>query len=1155
VATAGSLGELRYRDKFRSYQLDAITMVRKYRRGVYDDAMRSGPPGAALVCHPTGTGKTAVIAGLAMCAPEIGNVLVLTTREAIRDQLVRELSGNLFIEAEKFGLSATIRLPKICYSVADSNDLASVETLFINGCDSFDGPLKAFAQRQFDRIIGTHRHRDLSTELAEGRSVVVMTVQMLLELQRRRGPHQRKVYDALSNHVDLIVFDEGHYEPAARYSEAVRQLDRPLALLSATPFRNDLKAFRIAAGNVALYKYTTAVEDEWIRKVTVVQRDPAPRERDFSDDVIQYCEGLWGSDYSAWAHRVIIHCEDAASIRRLGEAFISRGFSGRVVGIHDTFPAPQPGSWMRKSVPSPAQSEALIWIHQYKLLEGIDDYRFQVLAFFDLLKNVRSVVQQVGRVIRKGPNDDGVAWVLDHFRDQIEQSWGLYETYDASINEDQLAKTLSQQLLESFTDAQPEALYIDRKFRSLLHVRPGADEPTMTPEEIVREVLFDRRVTLRQLEGKPTLDDLSEQVEFALAEEDYEFTRYDVSHASQDTVIYLCGKVENVGFLKTRYFAAAQLEARLIMMLPKLGLVATASTGAGSGGDGLRHLHPIRPNQLQSVVTPGAHGRVSIVSSRNTNLSNRVVRRRTIAAPSIADVPPILDEHGHVVSTITGYDGTSVQVLDDIDDMDDEAFTDDSSVSTRSAKSQTDSGNQSGRNANGRPIRRYVGMSTGRISEQGPPLRVRAFRRWVESLTAQIASAKQYPELYGRYSSSVAAPTVGVAANNLLLDITDLTDEYRYAGDNEDEKEQPLASEDLCVERQKLTGTTTNPVSDFTVRLNQTDYHVTVAFNPVTQRYSLQSPEMDVDFVQLPGFRKRSIVRAFNDTQSFNIIPDDPNVIYVHGSFFAPGLKIGDRFNPDEFFVGHCLYPSPKFKDISSEKGAFVAPGDQYDPDCLFALIDGWIQVGFDTGALDLDTTWTKRFHPQPLKFHPSLAICDDMNKETADFILADEDADHRRVVMVHAKASSSYRKYSASAIQEVCAQAQKNTTLFSTYSLRKPPNFSHWDKPHTFPAKEKNSRKKKDRTMLTIKSRLRASTWPDVESAWDLSLSKLLRNPLTSKEIWIVLGNMLSAKTLAAELAKQNPNPEALQLNHLLQTTIAAGASVGAKTRIFCAP
>jgi hypothetical protein len=63
-----------------------------------------------------------------------------------------------------------------------------------------------------------------------------------------------------------------------------------------------------------------------------------------------------------------------------------------------------------------------------------------------------------------------------------------------------------------------------------------------------------------------------------------------------------------------------------------------------------------------------------------------------------------------------------------------------------------------------------------------------------------------------------------------------------------------------------------------------------------------------------------------------------------------------------------------------------------------------------------------------------------------------------------------------------------------------------------------------------------------------------LLYNPLTSREIWIVLGDMFSATTLLSNLQSPDPKSEVLQLNQLLQTTIAAAGSVGAKARIFCA-
>jgi hypothetical protein len=55
-----------------------------------------------------------------------------------------------------------------------------------------------------------------------------------------------------------------------------------------------------------------------------------------------------------------------------------------------------------------------------------------------------------------------------------------------------------------------------------------------------------------------------------------------------------------------------------------------------------------------------------------------------------------------------------------------------------------------------------------------------------------------------------------------------------------------------------------------------------------------------------------------------------------------------------------------------------------------------------------------------------------------------------------------------------------------------------------------------------------------------------VLHNPLTEREIWLVLGNMLSAEKFYSGLESDDPAPETLQLNHLLQTTIAAAGERG---------
>jgi hypothetical protein len=435
-------------------------------------------------------------------------------------------------------------------------------------------------------------------------------------------------------------------------------------------------------------------------------------------------------------------------------------------------------------------------------------------------------------------------------------------------------------------------------------------------------------------------------------------------------------------------------------------------------------------------------------------------------------------------------------------------------------------------------IRRYVGIASGRVSEQGPPLRLNKFCAWVESLAEQMESGSRHEEVYERYAAIADKPVSNGAAKNLLLDLMDLADRYVH-------KDTGLApgGDDLCVDRVgSAVATGDKIVSKFHVVLNEKAYEIDVTYNRASQRYRLDSLSLDIDFIRSGG-PKTPLCRAINERQSFNIIPDDLNVIYVHGRFYAPALKFGPRFSKSEFFAGHCLHPAETFKRISSEKGDHVVAKNGYDPNSLFGLIDGW-KSGFDTEALKLSKAWTSKYRLERIRFTPTHCVCDDIGSETADFIFAD--IDKRRVILVHAKASSSFREYSASAVQEVCAQAQKNTSLFSTFSLQPPRNLKLWNGPHKFIGKGK--------VRLSVRNRIRKPKEAKAASVW-ADLLEVLHNPLTEREIWLVLGNMLSAERFYSGLESEDPAPETLQLNHLLQTTIAAAGSVGAKTRIFCAP
>ncbi|MCK7516724.1 MAG: hypothetical protein MZV64_02855 [Ignavibacteriales bacterium] len=71
-------------------------------------------------------------------------------------------------------------------------------------------------------------------------------------------------------------------------------------------------------------------------------------------------------------------------------------------------------------------------------------------------------------------------------------------------------------------------------------------------------------------------------------------------------------------------------------------------------------------------------------------------------------------------------------------------------------------------------------------------------------------------------------------------------------------------------------------------------------------------------------------------------------------------------------------------------------------------------------------------------------------------------------------------------------------------------------------------------------------------DDCWQLIRNKL-DDPLVKKEVWIVLGRILSRDKIISELKKDNPIAEALQCAILLQGVYASVGHIKADLKIFC--
>lgn len=95
-----------------------------------------------------------------------------------------------------------------------------------------------------------------------------------------------------------------------------------------------------------------------------------------------------GLDESAL--RVIVRCDDAEQIKSVVAAVLARGRTA--IGIHETF-GPADGKPYVKQVPDPSIETGQFWVHQNKLIEGLDDPAFRLIAIFGQFSNARNLVQ------------------------------------------------------------------------------------------------------------------------------------------------------------------------------------------------------------------------------------------------------------------------------------------------------------------------------------------------------------------------------------------------------------------------------------------------------------------------------------------------------------------------------------------------------------------------------------------------------------------------------------------------------------------------------------------------------------------------------------------------------------------------------------------
>ncbi len=1029
------------------HQKAAIATVVAYLHGDKQIPERPEHKEAALLKLPTGTGKSGIIAILARCLPTVRRVLVLTPRTALTEQLMADIRYRFWSH-----LGYEVNGP----------------ALFTADPDLLGGPIEDVYVEQFLPRNISMMMQHLGDQAA-GRAILVGTHQALGDIRKKAhalADDGSAVATDLLAHIrdefDLVIVDEGHYEPAISWSRGVREFNLPTLLLSATPYRNDYKSFRVRGRYLFNFPYRQAVDGRIIRPADIIvpEGDAGPVGREAAipqfvgilqkelPDRLREAERWFLDDVTP---KVMVRGDDLETLTLL-QAEINRVFDTQAVVIHDRAKKTQQNRDMFTSVASALRSrpDAQFWIHQNKLMEGIDDPSFVAVAIFDLMGNARQLVQQIGRATRYSRGEDGVpqaGWILSTpaNAERIRTAWQRYQGYEeyASRNTSHIVTnevTLPDRLLDYMAEYQ----YISGEFRGRFEFeQPLAAGDIQLPRTAA---------VLRTAVPLPDIRAFATVIEEAIMDKDrFKITPIDGMPDGSMGFSYYAWR--NSPYLIDRFFSEWKLgiflavqQGEFVFMHDTEGLVVDM--------DGLSLKRASR-SVMEKAFPEGEENpsRLSRMSFSSLDMSQHAIRAMALRTRSFADAFTDLLDPSLVPATAAGFvNGTA----------------------------------------------RYVGFNRSRLrdaSERYVP--VADYITWTTEIADELADVDtRRSHVFDRYAALVediddqeARPV------SILLDpsLDDMRDDE--AGGAAWALLEDIDYFDLCAEVNGATG-------EFTIQIGDEDVPCSVEFVPETRKYRLASTRLDELAPAPEGESRRqalTLVQRLNKGQAFRILTQRDSVVYSEGSFYEPKMQwVQDGGGKP---VLEYVHASATLDAVLTEKGdnQYAAHRANWYRQSIFGLFSATCEGLRATNAIE-DDKLTAAIEAIPVW------LCDDDGREAADFI--GFDPANKKIVLVHAKVGKVEQGgtgYHVSGLQDVGRQALASLGFISR---GQPSNV--WTPERWQTDVQANQ--------IALNGRSRIFRNPDDLTAAQLNdlLHASCRNPSFDREIWIVGAKMARRQALA---------------------------------------
>ncbi|RVO48174.1 DEAD/DEAH box helicase [Sinorhizobium meliloti] len=814
-----------------------------------DAYFASGSERGCLVHMPTGTGKTGVMAVLAAQRAQTSPVLVVCPSAALVEQLKGEFESEFW---DRITAAQEWR-PDIVLQALPG---------------SIDNLANRLAQAEGQRII------------------IVATIQAVQQI------YAADAIDRLTAHVGTILFDEGHREPAPIWATVVRGFAVPTVLFSATPFRGDMKVFDIDDDHIYFLSFSGAVNQALIRGVTIDERNLSSDPLEFAQEIVAERDRLVTNGTFPATCKVIVRAANEATVTQLFAAF-SQALNGRddgVLAMHNTFKeSGEAGAQRRGNVPRLRPRPEKFLIHQFMLVEGIDDPACTMLALYEPFNSTRMLVQQIGRLTRQPPGQIAVkvsdAIVLARSGEGVREQWGSFLTYDKACQDNGGKPPMrnSEQVLRNLVDALPKMDFIDGQFRERLDFEDD--------DGLAKDLLFPKAAVVYEFSSEFDMDDFQADVSALLEQED-RFQQLVGTAAGGSCRFHVSLGLAQSPFLAETLFQSVSLDVTIYACA---GSRLFFYDSAGLWVDEIDNIGArLSPKTLRSLMPKEAEDAISFLAVKNTDLGPMALRSRTLAAKSLNLSGTFMGEHMNVVTRATG-------VVD--------------------------------------KTRRSVGFSRARVRDgSGYTVTAQEFAEWCDTVNEHINLARPAAPLFDRFATAASAPGDKTPIN-ILIDVQELTERFMLEGRRVD-----VDPEGMCVDViEEATPKAPGPFK-FELTIGGVAHTIWLKWDSRKKKYWLVSNSLSQ--IKVAGDSKVSLTRRLNQSQAFRIITADHRHVYVHGAFYAIDLDLADPQGPCRLVLD-LITPIVELAGITSEKG--VPGGEKLETwraGSLFRFVDEQVVEG-----------------------------------------------------------------------------------------------------------------------------------------------------------------------------------------------------------------